>query len=49
MIHMPLIDESESLLDAELILALRDNFTTREYKNSHDKTRGEEPRQDKVG
>ena len=27
---MPLIDESESILDAELILALRDNFTYRD-------------------
>ena len=27
---MPLIDESETLLDAELILALRENFTTRD-------------------
>ena len=30
MIYMPLIDESESILDAELILALRDNFTYRD-------------------
>ena len=30
MIYMPLIDESESLLDAELILALRENFTFRD-------------------
>ena len=30
MIYMPLIDESESILDAELILALRENFTYRD-------------------
>ena len=30
MIYMPLIDESESILDADLILALRDNFTFRD-------------------
>ena len=30
MIYMPLIDESESILDADLILALRDNFTYRD-------------------
>ena len=29
MIFMPLIDEPENLLDADLILALRSNFTTR--------------------
>ena len=29
-IYMPLIDESESILNAELILALRDNFTYRD-------------------
>ena len=30
MIYMPLIDESESILDAKLILALRENFTYRD-------------------
>ena len=30
MMYMPLIDESESLLDASLIMALRENFTVRD-------------------